>query len=130
MNPEYSLEEMMLKLKLQHFNHLICRTESLEKTVMLGKTEGKRRREHQRLRWLDGITDSTCMNFSKLWEIVKNRKAWHAAVHVVSKSRIRLSATKQQHLNIIQALSQRPTLPQSLFLAASPFPYTLLHENL
>ena len=76
----------MLKLELQYFDHMMQRTDSLEKTLMLGKVEGKRRRGRQRLRWLDGITDSVDINLSKLQEIVKNREAWHAAVHGVTKS--------------------------------------------
>ena len=77
----------MLKLKFQYFGHLMRRTDSLEKTLMLGKNEGRRKGGQQRTRWLDGITDSTDMNLSKLQEIVKDREAWHAAVHVVPKSR-------------------------------------------
>ena len=107
-SPEYSLEGLMMKLKLQYFGHLMQRTDSFEKTLMLGKIEGGRRRGRQRIRWLDGITDSTDMSLSRIWELVMDREAWRAAVHGVTKSRIGLSEWTELNWTVLPLVSTSP----------------------
>ena len=114
-SPRCPLEGMMLKLKLQYFGHLMRRADSFEKTLILEKIEGRRRREWQRMRWLDGITDSMDMGLSRLWELVMDREAWSAAVHGVAKNRTRPSNRNELNHSLI-------------FLVTSPYPGT--HQEL
>ena len=118
-SPEYSLEGLMLKLKLQYFSHLMWRTDSFEKTLMLGKIEGGRRRGQQRVRWLDGITDSVDVSLSKLRELVMERKVWRVAVHGVTKNQTQLS----------DWTDERRGKGRRLGTTATPFPFFIPHRQ-
>ena len=109
-SPEYYLEGLMLKLKFQHFDHLMWRVNSLEKTLMQGKTEGKRRRGQQRIRWLESITDSKNMNLRKLWETVEDTGAWDTAVHEVAKWTTQHMESEELHRNTTGEYTKHPSL--------------------